>query len=35
MSLPPAVQWHYNYHPEKGSEESKLIDVLKKPKAWL
>ena len=35
MSLPPSVQWHYNHQPEEGSEESKLIDVLKKPKAWV
>ncbi len=35
MSLPPHVQWHYNYHPKTGSEEGKLIDVLKKPKNWV
>ncbi|PTX64191.1 coproporphyrinogen oxidase [Kordia periserrulae] len=35
MSLPPTVQWKYNHHPEKGSHEAKLIDVLQKPKAWV
>jgi coproporphyrinogen III oxidase len=35
MSLPPAVQWRYDHHPVKNSEESKLITVLKKPKAWV
>ena len=35
MSLPPKVQWRYDHHPEKGSEESKLITVLKIPKAWV
>ncbi|MDT0294412.1 oxygen-dependent coproporphyrinogen oxidase [Mesonia ostreae] len=35
MSLPPHVQWHYNHHPEKGSEEEKLLKVLIKPKNWV
>ncbi len=35
MSLPPQVQWQYDHHPEKGSEEERLIDVLKEPKAWV
>ena len=35
MSLPPKVQWQYNHKPKKGSEEKKLLDVLKKPKKWV
>lgn len=35
MSLPPHVQWVYDHHPEKGSDEEKLIEVLKHPKNWL
>ena len=35
MSLPPHVQWVYNYNPEKGSEEEKLIKILKKPINWI
>jgi coproporphyrinogen III oxidase len=35
MSLPPRVQWVYNHHPKKGSEEEKLIDILKHPKDWV
>ncbi len=35
MSLPPYVQWHYNYTPKKGSAEQQLIDVLKQPKNWI
>lgn len=35
MSLPAHVQWQYNHHPEKGSEEEKLIEVLKNPKDWV
>tara|TARA_R110002012_G_scaffold66614_1_gene174022 strand:+ start:112933 stop:113835 length:903 start_codon:yes stop_codon:yes gene_type:complete len=35
MSLPPHVQWRYDHHPEKGSEEDKLIEVLQSPKDWV
>lgn len=35
MSLPPVVQWKYNHHPEEGSEEAKLIEVLMNPKEWV
>jgi coproporphyrinogen III oxidase len=35
MSLPPVVQWKYDHHPEAGSEEEKLISVLKHPKDWI
>lgn len=35
MSLPPTVQWKYNHHPEQGSEEEKLLEVLAKPKSWV
>ena len=35
MSLPPKVQWVYGHHPEKGSEEEKLIQVLENPRDWV
>lgn len=35
MSLPPHVQWHYDYHPKTGSEEEKLLNVLKNPIEWV
>jgi len=35
MSLPPVVQWKYDHHPEAGSEEEKLLSVLKHPKDWI
>ena len=35
MSLPPKVQWVYDYHPETGSEEEKLMKVLEKPIDWI
>ncbi len=35
MSLPPHVQWKYDHHPTPGSEEEKLIHVLKNPREWI
>ncbi|MAX69667.1 MAG: oxygen-dependent coproporphyrinogen oxidase [Flavobacteriaceae bacterium] len=35
MSLPPHVQWVYDHHPEEGSDEEKLIDVLQNPREWV
>ena len=35
MSLPPAVQWRYDHQPEEGSEEAKLLEVLKNPIDWI
>ena len=35
MSLPPHVQWRYDHHPEKGSEEERLINILREPKNWI
>lgn len=35
MSLPPVVQWEYDYHPKPDSEEEKLLKVLKNPKDWV
>lgn len=35
MSLPPHVQWVYDHHPASGSEEEKLLNILKKPIEWL
>ncbi|NER13133.1 oxygen-dependent coproporphyrinogen oxidase [Leptobacterium flavescens] len=35
MSLPPHVQWRYDYHPEEGSEEERLLKVLESPRDWV
>ncbi len=35
MSLPPHVQWRYDYHPEKGSEEERLLLTLQNLKKWV
>lgn len=34
LSMPPAVTWRYNWHPEAGSPEAKLHDYLK-PRDWV
>ncbi|MBV9711341.1 MAG: coproporphyrinogen III oxidase, partial [Ktedonobacteraceae bacterium] len=33
-SLPPIAGWEYDYHPESGSEEARLLEVLQKPRQW-
>jgi len=35
MSLPPRARFNYNDAPEKGSEEEKLLNILKNPKDWV
>lgn len=35
MSLPPHVQWVYDHHPEPGSEEEILLNVLEHPRDWI
>lgn len=35
MSLPPVVNWKYNWHPEPGSAEAKLYERYLKPQDWL
>ena len=35
MSLPPHVQWVYDHQPKTGSEEEKLLNVLKNPIDWI
>jgi coproporphyrinogen III oxidase len=35
MSLPPVVNWKYNYQPEVGSAEAELYETYLKPKDWL
>lgn len=34
MSLPPVVQWRYDHHPEPGSAEARLVEVLQNPRQW-
>jgi coproporphyrinogen III oxidase len=35
MSLPPRAKWKYNYLPERGSEEDKLLQVCLRPVEWI
>lgn len=35
MSLPPTVRFEYNYQPQPGSEEKKLLDVCMQPVDWV
>lgn len=35
MSLPPHVHWVYDHNPDPGSEEEKLLYVLKDPREWV
>ena len=35
MSLPPQVEWSYNWVPEKNSDEANLYDHFLKPRDWL
>ena len=34
MSLPPRVRWVYDHRPAAGSEEARLLEVLRKPREW-
>lgn len=35
MSLPPLVRWEYDYHPDPGSPEARLLTDFLKPQDWL
>ena len=35
MSLPLTARWEYAHEPLKGSEEARLVEVLKRPRQWL
>ena len=35
VSMPPEVAWAYDVQPEPGSEEAKLLAVLRDPRAWV
>lgn len=35
MSLPPHVQWRYDYHPVPDSEEARVLQVLTNPIDWV
>jgi coproporphyrinogen III oxidase len=35
VSAPPLIAWEYNHKIEEGSEEERLMKILKKPKDWV
>jgi coproporphyrinogen III oxidase len=35
MSMPPAVQWRYQWAPEPGTEEARLYSDFLPPRDWL
>lgn len=35
MSLPAIARWEYDHHPAEGSEEARLVEVLRVPKEWI
>lgn len=35
VSAPPLIAWKYNVVPEAGSEEDKLLQVLRTPREWV
>ena len=35
MSMPPVVNWRYDWRPEPGSPEARLYEVFLKPRDWL
>ncbi len=35
MSLPPLVQWRYDWHPTPGSPEAELHELFLQPRDWL
>lgn len=35
VSAPPLVSWAYNHIPEEGSEEDRLLQILRNPREWV
>lgn len=35
VSLPPVLRWDYDVTPAAGSDEARLIDVLRTPRSWV
>ncbi len=35
MSMPPAVEWRYDFHPEPDTPEATLLDRFLQPRDWL
>ncbi|GCE12193.1 oxygen-dependent coproporphyrinogen oxidase [Tengunoibacter tsumagoiensis] len=35
MTLPLSAGWEYDYHPEPGSEEAQMVEILRQPRVWV
>lgn len=35
VSAPPLIAWEYKHEVKEGSEEARLLEILKKPKVWV
>ena len=35
MSLPPKVEWKYDWHPQPGTPEARLYDEFLRPREWV
>jgi coproporphyrinogen III oxidase len=35
VSAPPMIAFDYNYVPKEGSEEERLVKILRNPKDWV
>jgi coproporphyrinogen III oxidase len=35
MSMPPRARWVYDHQPAPGTEEARLVEVLRAPRAWV
>ncbi|MFW5967158.1 MAG: oxygen-dependent coproporphyrinogen oxidase [Persicimonas sp.] len=35
MSLPLEARWEYEHHPEPGSDEARMLEVLEEPRDWV
>ena len=34
VSAPPLIAWRYDVQPEVGSEEERVVEVLRQPREW-
>lgn len=34
VSAPPLIAWRYNVQPAPGSEEARLVELLRTPRGW-
>jgi len=35
VSAPPLIAWEYNHEIDEGSDEARIMEILKAPKNWV